>query len=208
VSSQPPIIVTTPANGATITCSGSLSISGTSQYPTAHYVVYLRDANSGVTLATWDSNTDANGNFSGTQTPNWSLGGPSLVFAPFIDPGSGPVQGQQTYVTCAAAPALFTPYRYLSDDGNHYTVRWLTANEATSAGNLPAAISTDPVYPSLWTPRVMVAHASISGSDDRQLCICNPDNGAFVSGPRSTITISGVTYTVTSCIGERRDSGA
>ncbi len=95
-------------------------------------------------------------------------------------------------------------FGYHGDDLTIYQLSWESANEAAAAGNLLAAVPSAPIYPSLWRPRYLLCRAVISGTPTYARCICERSNPAFVTGPGSTVTISGTTYSVMECVGELR----
>jgi len=95
-------------------------------------------------------------------------------------------------------------FGYTSDNGTTYQLSWESANEALAAGNLPAAVSLNPIYPALWTPRHFKAVPTATPSARPAQCICQAANTVYLSGPGATATIGGVAYTVTECVGEVR----
>jgi len=95
-------------------------------------------------------------------------------------------------------------FGYTGDDLTLYQLAWESANEAPAAGNLPAAVALSATFPCLWRPRHLVATRTTAGVVTTARCVCQPTNAAYLSGPGATITIGGLVYTVTSCVGEDR----
>jgi len=96
-------------------------------------------------------------------------------------------------------------FGYISDNGTTYQLAWESANEAIGAGALPAPVTLNPLYPALWIPRRFVAIRGSGAAIDIQQCICLMANAVFLGGPGTSVTIGGLTYTVTECLGESRE---
>lgn len=104
---------------------------------------------------------------------------------------------------------VFGAYSYTADDGNTYQIGVYEYLAFAGAGDLSPALPNLLPLDALWTARHMVAKqdATIFGApgDGRILRVpCNESNIAYAQGPGAQITILGATYTVVSCVGERR----
>lgn len=96
-------------------------------------------------------------------------------------------------------------YVYQSDDGSSYNIGCPSWLAAPGAGDLTLNLdnSNGPID-CFTVVRYMNAQATISGYLVKYRVPCNLSNTGFHQGRGATLTILAHTFTVTSCIGERR----
>jgi len=95
-------------------------------------------------------------------------------------------------------------YQYVGDDLTTYQIEQPSAYSTIPQVNLPPAVGTEPVFPSLNVPRYIVALPIANPALNTVHIICDSTSTLWLFGPGTAFSISGNGYEVYSCIGEQR----
>jgi hypothetical protein len=109
-----------------------------------------------------------------------------------------------TTVLISAGIGTVTAWAYPSDDLTMYQAGSLLSSYQQALGDLHPAQGGEPPYPGIGTTRYTQWQGEIGGNPLTIHIMCSETDPHWIAGPGTVVTVGGVDWTLTKCVGEKR----